>query len=57
VVGSEGCGHARLEARLLSDGLGPFPKPEGGKLAVKVINDHGDYIIKVSANEADAHPY
>jgi adenine-specific DNA-methyltransferase len=25
----------------------PFPKPEGGKIAVKVINDYGDEVMKV----------
>ena len=28
------------------DGLGPSPKPEGGKLAVKAINNCGDHNIK-----------
>jgi adenine-specific DNA-methyltransferase len=27
----------------------PFPRPEGGKIAVKVINDYGDEVVKVFA--------
>jgi hypothetical protein len=27
----------------------PFPKPETGKVAVKVINDYGDEVVKVLA--------
>ncbi|MFC6013770.1 hypothetical protein [Nocardia lasii] len=26
----------------------PFPKPESGKIAVKVINDYGDEVMKVA---------
>jgi adenine-specific DNA-methyltransferase len=25
----------------------PFPRPESGKIAVKVINDYGDEVMKV----------
>ena len=25
----------------------PFPKPETGKIAIKVINDYGDEVMKV----------
>jgi adenine-specific DNA-methyltransferase len=25
----------------------PFPRPETGKIAVKVINDYGDEVMKV----------
>ena len=25
----------------------PFPRPETGKIAVKVINDYGDEVVKV----------
>ena len=31
----------------LPDRLRPFPSPETGKIAVKVINDYGDEVIKV----------
>ena len=29
----------------------PFPTPESGKIAVKVINDYGDEVMKVFAVE------
>jgi len=34
-------------ASLNSDVSRPFPKPETGKIAVKVINDYGDEVMKV----------
>jgi len=34
-------------ASLNSDISRPFPKPEGGKIAVKVINHLGDEVMKV----------
>lgn len=34
-------------ASLYSTVSRPFPRPESGKIAVKVINDYGDEVMKV----------
>ena len=38
-------------ASLYSDVSRPFPKPASGRIAVKVINHHGDEVMKVFAVE------
>ncbi len=43
-------------ASLNSDVSRPFPKPETGKIAVKVINDYGDEFMKVFEISAPALP-
>ena len=37
----------RLGSRSTGPTSRPFPKPETGKIAVKVINDYGDEVMKV----------